>query len=234
MGNASDALRQSICDANRELSASGLVMDTFGNVSGLDAEAGIFYIKASGVPYDVLTPEHMVPVSLESGEALETDFRPSSDTPTHLEIYRAFGCGGIAHTHSTHATTLAQALLPVPCRGTTHADFFRGEVPVTRDLTDEEIREAYEVNTGRVIVEAFREKRLKAAEIQGVLVARHGPFTWGRTAHEAVRHSIILEELARMEILRRSAGVETELPSTTLVEKHFLRKHGPGAYYGQG
>jgi L-ribulose-5-phosphate 4-epimerase len=175
----------------------------------------------------------MVPVSLETGETLEGELRPSSDTPTHLEIYRAFPCGGIAHTHSQAATTLAQARLPVRCMGTTHADFFRGDVPVTRDLTPEEIQGDYEKNTGLVIVEAFQDKGLQPMEVPAALVASHGPFTWGDDAHQAVKHSIVLEFVARMDADLRSFHAAQIRPPEELVEKHFLRKHGKGAYYGQ-
>ena len=234
MGDRSEALRLEVYEANMELADSGLVLDTFGNVSGLDREGGVFYIKPSGVPYDQLSPAHMVPVSLESGEALSGDLRPSSDTPTHLELYRAFACGGIAHTHSEFATVLAQARLPVRCMGTTHADFFRGDVPVTRDLSDEETQGEYEINTGRVIVEAFRDLGISPREVPAALVARHGPFTWGGNAAEAVRNSAILEYVARMDTTLRSLHTSQHPPPPTLVERHFLRKHGPGAYYGQG
>lgn len=179
-------LRREVLEANLALVETGLVMGTFGNVSGVDREAGIFVIKASGVPYDDLTPEHMVPVSLGTGEPIEQDFRPSSDTPTHWELYRSFeGCGGIAHTHSRYATTLAQSRLPVRCLGTTHADHFRGDVPVTREMTRQEVDGAYELNTGIVIVEAFRTGGISPEEVSAVLVANHGPFTWGPTAAKA-------------------------------------------------
>jgi L-ribulose-5-phosphate 4-epimerase len=227
-------LREQVLRANLDLVEAGLVLDTFGNASGVDRDAGFFIIKPSGVPYPELTPDNMVPVSLETGEALEGDLRPSSDTPTHLELYRAFPCGGIAHTHSRSATTLAQARLSVRCMGTTHADYFRGDVPVTRDLTSAEIEEEYEKNTGLVILEAFQELEISPMEIPAALVASHGPFTWGRDAHEAVKHSIILEYVARMDADLRSFHARQDRPSPTLVEKHFLRKHGTDAYYGQG
>ncbi|MGD2122890.1 MAG: L-ribulose-5-phosphate 4-epimerase AraD [Gemmatimonadota bacterium] len=233
MSGASGDLREQVYRANMELVESGLVLDTFGNVSGVDREAGVLFIKPSGVPYGELTPEAMVPVSLETGETLEGELRPSSDTPTHLEIYRAFPCGGIAHTHSQAATTLAQARLPVRCMGTTHADFFRGDVPVTRDLTPEEIQGDYEKNTGLVIVEAFQDKGLQPMEVPAALVASHGPFTWGDDAHQAVKHSIVLEFVARMDADLRSFHAAQIRPPEELVEKHFLRKHGKGAYYGQ-
>jgi L-ribulose-5-phosphate 4-epimerase len=234
MSGKTKDLREQVFRANLELVAAGLVFDTFGNVSGLDRETGVLFIKPSGVPYGELTPEAMVPVSLETGEALEGPLRPSSDTPTHLELYRAFSCSGVAHTHSEAATTLAQARLPVRCMGTTHADYFRGDVPVTRDLTPEEIEEAYETNTGLVIAETFRERGISPFEVPAALVASHGPFTWGRDPQEAVMRSIILEYVARMDCGIRSFHAAQNRPSPALVDKHFLRKHGTDAYYGQG
>ena len=233
MSDLTRSLREEVYRANRELAESVLVLDTFGNVSGVDRQVGLFFIKPSGVPYAELRPETMVPVSLENGEVVEGELRPSSDTPTHLELYRAFPCGGIAHTHSQAATTLAQARLPVRCMGTTHADFFRGDVPVTRDLRPEEIQEEYEKHTGLVIVEAFQEQSLQPLEVPAALVASHGPFTWGRDAHEAVKHSVILEFVARMDADLRSFHAAQDRPDPVLVEKHFLRKHGNDAYYGQ-
>jgi L-ribulose-5-phosphate 4-epimerase len=174
-----------------------------------------------------------VPVSLATGEVVASDLRPSSDTPTHLELYRAFPCGGVVHTHSEHATTLAQASLPLRCMGTTHADHFRGDVPVTRPLTKEEVEGEFEKNTGLVIVETFRAGRVVPEEISAVLVANHGPFTWGRDAHHAVENAGILEYLARMEIRVRLVAPEARRPDTFLVDKHYLRKHGQDAYYGQ-
>jgi L-ribulose-5-phosphate 4-epimerase len=227
-------LRERVCRANLELAASGLVSGTFGNVSGVDREAGLLAIKASGVPYDELTAEHMVPVSLESGAVLEGTLRPSSDTPTHLELYRAFPCGGVAHTHSETATTLAQACLPVRCMGTTHADHFRGDVPVTRRLRPEEVESEYERNTGLVIVETFRDRGISPTEVSAVLVAHHGPFAWGPDPMEAVDRAEVLELLARMECGLLSVAPDAARPPSYLVDKHFLRKHGKDAYYGQG
>ncbi|MEJ2503979.1 MAG: L-ribulose-5-phosphate 4-epimerase AraD [Gemmatimonadota bacterium] len=231
---ASRALKERVLEANLELVASGLVMDTFGNVSGVNREAGLFVIKPSGVPYDDLTPDHMVPVSLETGEVLEGDLRPSSDTPTHWHLYRSFPCGGIAHTHSEHATALAQARLPVRCMGTTHADHFRGDVPVTREMTQAEVQGEYELETGRVIVEAFRTGGIDPEDVTAVLVANHGPFTWGPDAHGAVKASRVLEFVARMEATVRAVAPDAPRPAGYLVDKHFLRKHGSTAYYGQG
>ncbi len=228
-----DGLRESVWRANLELAQSGLVSGTFGNVSGVDRGAGVFVIKASGVPYDQLGPEHMVPVSIETGAVLEDAWRPSSDTPTHLELYRAFPCGGVAHTHSLYATTLAQAQLPLRCTGTTHADHFRGEVPVTRSLTAAEVTEAYERHTGLVIVETFAAAAISPAEITAVLVANHGPFSWGDDAHDAVERSLVLEQLAHMEVLLRAMAPAAAPAAQFLIDKHYLRKHGSSAYYGQ-
>jgi L-ribulose-5-phosphate 4-epimerase len=235
MARVAEALREEVHRANMELARSGLVMGTFGNVSGVDRAAGLLAIKPSGVPYGDLKPRHIVPVSLSTGEVLGSHLRPSSDTPTHLELYRAFpSCGGIVHTHSESATALAQAGLPVRCLGTTHADHFRGDVPVTRALTRREIARDYERNTGLVIVETFRKRRLSPDEIAAVLVLHHGPFVWGRDAAAAVENARVLEYLARLEILVRATGVRgVKRPPAFLVDKHYLRKHGRGAYYGQ-
>ncbi len=235
MSRGPEALREEVHRANRELARSGLVMGTFGNVSGIDRAAGLMAIKPSGVPYDDLKPEHIVPVSLSTGEVVGSDLRPSSDTPTHLELYRAFpACGGIVHTHSECATALAQAGLPVRCLGTTHADHFRGDVPVTRALTRKEVSKDYERMTGLVIVETFRKKGLSPDEVAAVLVLNHGPFAWGKDPAAAVENAQILEYVARMEILvRASRAGGVKRPSAFLVDKHYRRKHGQGAYYGQ-
>jgi L-ribulose-5-phosphate 4-epimerase len=233
METLAEALRTAVHAANLDLAKSGLVMGTFGNVSGVDRDAGLMAIKPSGVAYEELRPEHIVPVSLSTGEVVGSDLRPSSDTPTHLELYRAFPCGGIVHTHSRSATTLAQASLGVRCMGTTHADHFRGDVPVTRSLTRDEVEGDYEKATGLVIVETFRSGQLDPEEVPAVLVAHHGPFAWGRTAAEAVEHARVLEYVARMEIDLLALGRESPRPAPFLVERHYRRKHGRGAYYGQ-
>jgi L-ribulose-5-phosphate 4-epimerase len=227
-------LRDIVYRANRDLAATGLVMGTFGNVSQVDRAAGLFAIKPSGVPYEELTPAHMVPVSLETGEVLEGTLRPSSDTPTHLELYRAFpGCGGIVHTHSEYATTFAQSRACVRCMGTTHADYFRGDVPCTRAMAREEVERDYEKNTGLVIVETFRAAGIDPDEMPAVLVANHGPFTWGKDAAQAIEHAQVLEFLARVEWRVRTLDPRAQPPDRFLIEKHFQRKHGPKAYYGQ-
>ena len=233
MGRVAEELREHVHRANMDLAGSSLVMGTFGNVSGVDRRAGLFVIKPSGMPYEGLSPAHMVPVSLETGEVVGSDLRPSSDTPTHLELYRAFTCGGIVHTHSQDATAFAQAGVPIRCMGTTHADHFRGDVPVTRSLTANEVEADYEGNTGKVIVETFRVGGLSPEEVQAVLVVHHGPFTWGRDAHAAVENARVLEYLARMELSVRLLAPDARRPDPFLVDKHYRRKHGKGAYYGQ-
>jgi L-ribulose-5-phosphate 4-epimerase len=233
MGEVSEQLREDVYRANMDLARSGLVTGTFGNVSGIDREAEVVLIKPSGVPYDDLSPARMVPVSLGTGQVLDGDLRPSSDTPTHLELYRAFPCGGVVHTHSEHATTLAQAGLPLRCMGTTHADHFRGDVPVTRPLTRDEVSGEYEMSTGLVIVETFREAGVSPEEVAAVLVSNHGPFAWGRDAADAVENARILEYLAGMEIGVRLLAPGARRPDSFLVDKHYMRKHGKDAYYGQ-
>ncbi|MEY2905886.1 MAG: ribulose 5-phosphate epimerase [Verrucomicrobiota bacterium] len=225
------SIREACCEANRRLPATGLVDLTFGNVSVIDRAAGVLAIKPSGVDYADLTPERMVIVDLE-GNVVEGTLRPSSDTPTHRKLFLAFpGIGSVVHTHSRNAVAFAQALRPIPCLGTTHADHFRGEVPVTRHMTPEEISGDYEWETGKVIVEAFAER--DPLEVPGVLVAGHGPFAWGPDASKAVEYALALEICAEIALktlaLNPSVG---ELP-VALREKHFLRKHGKDAYYGQ-
>ncbi|MCX6904241.1 MAG: L-ribulose-5-phosphate 4-epimerase AraD [Verrucomicrobia bacterium] len=218
-------LKQSVCKANLDLVKEGLVIQTFGNVSGIDRRRGLVVIKPSGVPYDGMKPHHQVVVSLETGEVVEGNLKPSSDTPTHLVLYRAFPkIGGIVHTHSLYATAWAQARKAIPALGTTHAD-------CTRLMTSQEIKSHYEENTGHVIVERF--KTLDPSQYSAVLVASHGPFAWGGSPHEAVHNAAILEFLARLasETLRINPKAATMQP--VLLDKHFLRKHGPGAYYGQ-
>ena len=222
-------LRRVVYDANMELASTGLVMGTFGNLSATDRDAGVLAIKPSGVPYDTLSPEQIVVVSLETGAVIDSSLRPSSDTPTHLELYRAFDCAAIVHTHSEYATMFAQARTPIRCTGTTHADYFRGDIPVTRSLRREEVEQDYEKNTGLVIVETFRDARA-ASEVQAVLVANHGPFAWGSDAAQAIENAQILEYLARMEWRVRAMAPDAAAPDSFLVDKHYLRKHGPKAY----
>ena len=226
-------LRETVCRANLELAHSGLVMGTFGNLSAVDRAAGVFAIKPSGVPYAELTPDQIVLVSLETGQVIEGALRPSSDTPTHCELYRAFSCGAIVHTHSEYATMFAQARTAIRCMGTTHADYFRGDVPVTRAMTRAEVEQDYEANTGKVIVEAFRQGAISADEVPAVLVANHAPFTWGRDAAQAIENARVLEFVARMEWRGRLLAPDAPAPDAFLVDRHYLRKHGSGAYYGQ-
>jgi L-ribulose-5-phosphate 4-epimerase len=226
-------LREHVLRANLDLAASGLVIGTFGNVSGVDRAAGVFAIKPSGVPYGELRPEHIVPISLETGGVIDSTLRPSSDAPTHLELYRAFACGGVAHTHSEFATALAQARLPIRCLGTTHADYFCADVPVTRPMRQEEVECDYEKNTGLVIVETFGQSGLDPMSVPGVLVANHGPFAWGTDASDAVEHARVLEYIARLEWRILSAAPDAARPDRFLIDKHYQRKHGPKAYYGQ-
>lgn len=226
-----EELKEKVWLANLDLPKYGLVTFTWGNVSAIDREKGLFVIKPSGVPYEELKAEHMVVMDLD-GNKVEGDFNPSSDTPTHLELYRAFSeCGGIVHTHSPWATSFAQAVKPIPAYGTTHADYFYGEIPVTRLMTKDEIMGEYEKNTGTVIIETFKDK--DPAAIPGVLVANHGPFTWGTDAHNAVHNAVVLEEVAKMAY--RATTLSPSLPpiSQNILDKHYLRKHGENAYYGQ-
>jgi L-ribulose-5-phosphate 4-epimerase len=225
------ALKRMVLEANLDLVERGLVFETFGNVSGIARDLGVVVIKPSGVPYGELSPEDMAVVLLESGDHVE-GLKPSSDTPTHLEIYRSFATvGGIAHTHSTWASSWAQARRSIPCLGTTHADYFRGAIPCSRDLTDQEIVGAYEKETGRVIVETF--ESLDPDEIPAVLVASHGVFTWGIDASRSVLHAAVVEHVARMAQLSLELSPGLGQMPKQLTDRHFLRKHGSKAYYGQ-
>ena len=227
------ALRESACRANLRLAGSGLVFSTFGNLSIDDRPAGVFAIKPSGVPYAELTADRIVVVSLETGQPVDSVLRPSSDTPTHLELYRAFGCGAIVHTHSEYATMFAQARTPIGCMGTTHADYFRGDIPVTRPLDDSEVASSYEANTGKVIVETFRINAISPEEVPAVLVANHAPFTWGLDADAAIENAQVLEFVARMDWKARLVAPDAPRPDQFLIDTHYFRKHGKGAYYGQ-
>ena len=226
-------LKKIVCEANLELVRRGVVLYTWGNVSGIDREKNLVVIKPSGVDYAGMSPEDMVVVDLFSSEVVEGKYKPSSDTPTHLELYRNFPkIGGVVHTHSTHAVAFDQAALDVPALGTTHADYFYGSVPCTRALTEAEVTEAYELNTGKVIVEEFAKRELDYEAIPGVVVQNHGPFTWGATPDKAVYHAVVLEEVAKMDLLTLSLNPKAQLPQYVL-NKHYQRKHGPNAYYGQ-
>ncbi len=224
-------LRLEVLEANVALNRHGLVVQAFGNASAIDRGSGLVVIKPSGVPYDELDVDSLVVTDLE-GRIVEGPYRPSSDLPTHLALYQALpGIGAVAHTHSRYATIWAQAGREIPCLGTTHADYFRGPVPVTDAMTEDEIRSAYEWNTGQVIVR--RLAALDPAEVPGVLVRGHGPFCWAASAHEAAELAVILEEIACMAWHTMALAPDAPALPTALHEKHFLRKHGPGAYYGQ-
>ena len=227
-------LRAEVAAANAEIDRAGLVTLSFGNVSGVDRKAGILVIKPSGAPYATLRPEDLVVVSLEDGSVLEGELRPSVDTPTHRMLYQAFpDVGGVVHTHSPYASAWAQAGKPIPCLGTTHADFFRGEVPVTRSLNPDELGDAYEADTGRVIVETLERAGRSAVEAPAVLVASHGPFTWGPSATAAVEAAIAVEAIAAMAFRTLVIEASASEIGEALLARHFDRKHGAGAYYGQ-
>lgn len=227
-----EELKQAVWRANLDLVAKGLVIETWGNASGIDRQRGLVVIKPSGVPYERMKPAHMVVVSLQDGKVVEGGLKPSSDTPTHLELYRAFGTiGGVVHTHSLYATIWAQARREIPALGTTHADYFYGPVPCTRLMRPAEIKSDYELNTGRVIVERF--KRLDPMSVPAVLVASHGPFAWGETVAKAVENAAVLEQVAHLALETLRLNSRLGPMQRVLLDKHFLRKHGPGAYYGQ-
>lgn len=227
-----ESLREEVCEANLLIRDAGLVTLTWGNASGYDPDAGAVAIKPSGVSYAQLRPDHMIVVSVSDGQVLWGDLRPSSDTPTHLELYRRLTClRGIVHTHSTYATAWAQANRPIPCYGTTHADHFSAEVPVTRALTAAEIAGEYELETGLVIANLCRHR--DPLEVPAALVAGHGAFTWGRSCAEAAENAIALEEVARLAWLTETLAEDVNPIPQNLVMRHFLRKHGPSAYYGQ-
>jgi L-ribulose-5-phosphate 4-epimerase len=224
-------LRKAVCDANIELQRQKLVIYTWGNVSGIDRQKGVVAIKPSGVAYDELTPEKIVLLDLD-GKIIEGNLNPSSDTPTHLELYRNFpAIGGICHTHSTNATMWAQAGKEIPCFGTTAADYFYGPIPVTDVMTQEEIESDYELNTGKVIVRRFTD--IDPMQIPAVLVVNHGPFAWGKSPAKAVETTVVLEQIAKMALGTLMINPDQRHISNTLLDKHYLRKHGKNAYYGQ-
>lgn len=228
-----EALKEQVYLANMELPKRGLVTYTWGNVSGIDREKGLFVIKPSGVDYDVLKPSDMVVMDLQ-GNRVEGELNPSSDTKTHMVLYNAFPeIGGIVHTHSPYAVAWAQAGEDLPCYGTTHADYFYGSVPCARHLTEEELQEDYERNTGITIVETFKERGIDPKAVPAVLCYSHGPFTWGKDAAQAVYHSVVLEECAKMGIFTRVLNPHAAPAPQRLQDKHYTRKHGPNAYYGQ-
>lgn len=226
-----EQLKEQVYEANMELPRRGLITYTWGNVSGIDRASGRFVIKPSGIDYDVLKPQDMVVMDLD-GNKVEGDYNPSSDTPTHLELYKGFAdIGGIVHTHSPWATAWAQAGRGIPCYGTTHADYYYGEIPCGRSLTGPEIAEAYEKNTGLVIIETFKDR--DPLHLPGILLVNHGPFTWGSDAAEAVHNAVVLEEVAKMAARTEQLRNQIQPAPQQLQDKHFMRKHGPDAYYGQ-
>jgi len=224
-------LKRLVWKCNMQLYKKGLVIQTFGNVSGIDRERGIIAIKPSGIPYFELTPDKIVLVDLENN-LVDSSYRPSSDTKTHLVLYKSFPqIGGVVHTHSLFATVWAQAKMPIPCLGTTHADYVQGDIPCTDELSDEQIKSDYEIETGRQIVRRFN--NLSAEDVEMVLVANHGPFTWGKTPEDAVSNTILLEEIAKIAFYTIVINPNVENIKNTLLDKHYLRKHGENAYYGQ-
>ena len=228
-----EQLKKDVYEANMELPRRGLITYTWGNVSGRDAETGYFVIKPSGVDYDKLTPDDMVVVDL-TGKVIEGRYRPSSDTPTHIELYKKYPeIGGIVHTHSPEATSWAQAGRSIPLYGTTHADYFYGPIPCARSLTRAEIEGEYEKNTGLVIIETFEENGINPVYTPGVLCCNHGPFTWGKDAAEAVHNAVVLEEVAKMATKTELINPRVITAPDTIRDKHFFRKHGANAYYGQ-
>lgn len=228
-----EELKKEVYEANMLLPKYGLVTFTWGNVSGIDREKGLFVIKPSGVEYDKLRPEDMVVVDLK-GNKVEGDYKPSSDTATHMVLYNHFpNIGGVVHTHSFWATSWAQSGRGIPCYGTTHADYLYGEIPCMRNLTQEEIDEAYELNTGNVIVNEFKRMNLDYVAMPAVLCKNHGPFTWGKDAHEAVHNAVVLEEVAKMAARTETINPDVKPAPQMLQDKHYYRKHGANAYYGQ-
>ena len=228
-----EALKQQVCEANLELVRRGVVVYTWGNVSGIDRDSGCVVIKPSGVSYDVMSPEDMVVVDLKSGETVEGKWKPSSDTKTHLVLYRNFPeIGGITHTHSVHAIAFAQAGRDIPSLGTTHADYFYGDIPCTRALTAEEVEADYEKSTGNVISETILQRNINPLAVPGIVVKNHGPFSWGKDANDSVYHAVVMEYVAEMALKTLMLNPDASIPQYVL-DKHYFRKHGPNAYYGQ-
>ena len=227
-------LKQKVLEANLLLPKYGLVVFTWGNVSGIDREKGLVVIKPSGVDYDIMKAEDMVVTDLD-GNVVEGKLKPSSDLATHLEFYKHFkDIGGVVHTHSINAVAWAQAGKDIPALGTTHGDYFYGQIPCTRLMTKEEIKDNYELNTGKVVVEEFEKRHVDPNQMPGVLVHSHGPFTWGKDPFDAVHNSVVLDTLAKMALKTITINGDVDSMQRELLDKHFLRKHGPGAYYGQG
>ena len=228
-----EELKERVCAANLDLVSKGLVVYTWGNVSGISPDRRYVVIKPSGVDYAIMKPHHMVVVDLQTGEPVEGDFRPSSDTPTHLELYRRVaGIGGVTHTHSVNAVAYAQAGMDIPALGTTHADYFYGGIPCTRALTEQEVDEAYELNTGKVICETIMERGYDPMAVPAIVVRNHGPFSWGKDAAASVYHAVVMEKVAEMAMKTLQLNPHAAMPQYIL-DKHYSRKHGPNAYYGQ-
>lgn len=228
-----EELKKIVFNANMELPKKGLVTYTWGNVSGIDREKGFVVIKPSGVSYDNMKASDMVVVDMD-GKVVEGEYRPSSDTATHIELYKKYPkLGGIVHTHSTFATSWAQSCNDIPALGTTHADYFYGDIPCTRKLTEYEIKGNYEVETGNVIIETIEKRQIKAMEVPGIIVASHGPFTWGKNPDDAVHNAVVLEEVAKMAYYTVTLNPRIKETESYLQDKHYLRKHGVNAYYGQ-
>lgn len=228
-----EEIKKRVFEANLELVKKGLVIFTWGNVSEVDREKGLVVIKPSGVDYETMTADDMVVVDLNTGEVVEGKYKPSSDTPTHLELYRRFPqIGGITHTHSLNAVAFVQAGVDIPAFGTTHADYFYGDIPCTRELTKEEVEEAYEANTGKVIIEEIEKRGYDVMSIPGIVVKNHGPFAWGKDAYQSVYHAVVLDKVAEMDIKTLVINRNAEMKQYVL-DKHYSRKHGPNAYYGQ-
>lgn len=228
-----ESLKEQVCAANLDLVAKGVVIYTWGSVSGIDREQMLVVIKPSGISYDDMTPEDMVVVDLMTGNVVEGKWQPSSDTKTHLELYKSFPyIGGITHTHSINATAFAQAGLDIPALGTTHADYFYGDIPCTRELTQQEVEEAYEQNTGRVIVECIQKRNIDPMIVPGVVVKNHGPFSWGKDATESVYHAVVMDVVAEMNLKTLMLNSQAFMGQYVL-DKHYMRKHGVNAYYGQ-
>lgn len=228
-----DKLKEQVFKANLELVKQGLVVYTWGNVSGVDRDKNVIVIKPSGVKYDTMKKEDMVVVDFD-GNVVEGKYRPSSDTPTHLELYKKYpDISGVVHTHSEFATSFAQAQTPIEAYGTTHADYFYGEVPCTRELSEDEISNDYEINTGKVIIETLSKQNIKPIEVPGILVGHHGPFTWGTSPENAVHNAKVLEEVAKMALRTKQINPNAAPVPKHLLDKHYLRKHGKNAYYGQ-
>ena len=228
-----ESLKEEVCAANLELVRRGVVIYTWGNVSGIDRERGLMVIKPSGVDYNGMLSDDMVVVDLKTGETVEGKWKPSSDTPTHLELYRAFSkLGGITHTHSINAVAFAQAGRDIPALGTTHADYFCGDIPCTRELTEQEVKQAYEANTGAVIIETVNNRGYDPMSVPGIVVKNHGPFAWGKDAAGSVYNAVVMENVAEMALKTLALNPNSTLQQYVL-DKHYERKHGAGAYYGQ-